>query len=92
MYTAVPTRLAARKPQLIQEAYIPIGSRMAEFRQHSSRARGNGAAGGVPLHVRIVIVISIALLVMNASLLVINTAATMDSMLNTRARMRSSGR
>jgi signal transduction histidine kinase len=38
-----------------------------------------GAAGGVPLHVRIVIVISIALLVLNASLLVVNTAATMDS-------------
>lgn len=37
------------------------------------------SAGGVPVHVRIVIVISIALLVLNASLLVINTAATMDS-------------
>jgi signal transduction histidine kinase len=35
--------------------------------------------GNVPLHVRIVIVISIALLVINASLLIINTAATMDS-------------
>lgn len=39
----------------------------------------NSAPGGVPLHVRIVIVISIALLVLNASLLIINTAATMDS-------------
>jgi signal transduction histidine kinase len=38
-----------------------------------------GRTGNVPLHVRIVIVISIALLVVNASLLVINTAATMDS-------------
>lgn len=37
------------------------------------------AAGGVPLHVRIVIVISIALLMANATLLIINTAATMDS-------------
>lgn len=33
----------------------------------------------MPLHVRIVIVISIALLMVNATLLVINTAATMDS-------------
>jgi signal transduction histidine kinase len=37
------------------------------------------SAGGVPLLVRIVIVISIALLVVNATLLIINTAATMDS-------------
>jgi signal transduction histidine kinase len=36
-------------------------------------------AGGVPLLVRIVIVISIALLVVNATLLIVNTAATMDS-------------
>ena len=45
----------------------------------SSLLTPRGAAGNVPLHVRIVIVISIALLVINASLLVINTAATMDS-------------
>lgn len=37
------------------------------------------ATGGVPLHVRIVIVISIALLMVNASLLIINVGATMDS-------------
>ena len=37
------------------------------------------ASGGVPLRVRIVIVISIALLVVNASLLIINVGATMDS-------------
>src|SRR5690606_14127387 len=35
--------------------------------------------GGVPLLVRIVIVVSIALLMVNATLLIINTAATMDS-------------
>ena len=40
---------------------------------------GTSHTGNVPLHVRIVIVISIALLVVNASLLIINTAATMDS-------------
>jgi signal transduction histidine kinase len=37
------------------------------------------ATGGVPLHVRIVIVISIALLVINATLLIINVGATIDS-------------
>lgn len=37
------------------------------------------AASNVPLHVRLVIVISITLLVINASLLIINTAATLDS-------------
>ena len=35
--------------------------------------------GRVPLHVIAIIVVSIALLVSNASLLIINTAATMDS-------------
>lgn len=37
------------------------------------------ATGDVPLHVRIVIVISIALLMVNASLLIINVGATIDS-------------
>lgn len=49
---------------------------------HSSNATLStpaAATGGVPLHVRIVIVISIALLMVNATLLIINTAATMDS-------------
>src|ERR1044072_4280723 len=35
--------------------------------------------GGVPLHVRIVIVISIALLIVNATLLIIKVGATIDS-------------
>ena len=35
--------------------------------------------GGVPLRVRIVIVISIALLMVNATLLIINVGATIDS-------------
>ena len=35
--------------------------------------------GNVPLHVRIVVVISILLLVINGTLLIVNTAATMDS-------------
>ena len=35
--------------------------------------------GGVPLRVRIVIVISILLLMVNATLLIINVGATMDS-------------
>src|SRR5262245_3475410 len=49
---------------------------------HSPNASLNtppAASGGVPWHVRLVIVISIALLVVNATLLIINTAATMDS-------------
>jgi signal transduction histidine kinase len=49
---------------------------------HSQNATLNtppASAGGVPLHVRLVIVISIALLMVNATLLIINTAATMDS-------------
>jgi signal transduction histidine kinase len=37
------------------------------------------AGGRVPLHVIAIIVVSIALLVLNASFLIINTAATMDS-------------
>ena len=82
MYTAVPTLAATRASQShVQEAHIPNGSGSMIEGSDSTRPvlAANGAAGGVPLHVRIVIVISIALLVLNASLLVINTAATMDS-------------
>ena len=82
MYTAVPTLAATSVSQsFIQEAHIPNGSRSMAEVPDSTRPvlAANGADGGVPLHVRIVIVISIALLVLNASLLVINTAATMDS-------------
>lgn len=45
----------------------------------SSQLAPRAASSNVPLHVRIVIVVSITLLVINASLLIINTAATMDS-------------
>lgn len=45
----------------------------------SSQITSRAATSNVPLHVRIVIVVSITLLVINASLLIINTAATMDS-------------
>lgn len=50
---------------------------------HSSNASSSTppatTGGGVPLHVRIVIVISIALLMVNATLLIINVGATIDS-------------
>lgn len=45
----------------------------------ASRIASRAVTSNVPLHVRIVIVVSITLLVINASLLIINTAATMDS-------------
>lgn len=45
----------------------------------ASRIAPRAVTSNVPLHVRIVIVVSITLLVINASLLIINTAATMDS-------------
>jgi signal transduction histidine kinase len=82
MYTAVRQRADGFASRLsVQEAHIPNGSEsMAEVSDSTRPAlAANGAAGGVPLHVRFVIVISIVLLVLNASLLVINTAATMDS-------------
>lgn len=52
---------------------------MATTHSSPAAAIAPARAGNVPLHVRFVIVISIALLVVNASLLIINTAATMDS-------------
>src|SRR5687767_952139 len=82
MYTAVRQRADGFASRLsVQEAHIPNGSESMAEGSDSTRPAlaANGAAGNVPLHVRIVIVISIALLVANASLLVINTAATMDS-------------
>lgn len=46
----------------------------------ASRAALAGVAGDrVPLHVVAFIVVSIGLLMLNASVLIINTAATMDS-------------
>lgn len=45
----------------------------------ASRIASRADTSNVPLHVRIVIVVSITLLVINASLLIINTAATIDS-------------
>src|SRR5689334_13104296 len=54
----------------------------AQESMHSPNASLNtppASAGGVPLHVRIVIVISIALLMVNATLLIINVGATIDS-------------
>jgi CHASE3 domain sensor protein/two-component sensor histidine kinase len=45
----------------------------------ASRIASRTVTSNVPLHVRIVIVVSITLLVINASLLIVNTAATMDS-------------
>lgn len=82
MYTAVRKRVAdvASRPSIL-EAHIPNGSESMAEVSDSTRPvlAANGAASGVPLHVRFVIVISIVLLVLNASLLIINTAATMDS-------------
>lgn len=49
---------------------------------HSTNAASGmppARTGGVPLHVRIMIVISIALLMVNAALLIINTLETMDT-------------
>ncbi|HEY0684075.1 MAG TPA: CHASE3 domain-containing protein [Steroidobacter sp.] len=74
MYTAVAGHDCS---DCLQEAMVE-----ATHSGHSSNATLNtppAATGGVPLHVRIVIVISIALLMVNATLLIINTAATMDS-------------
>ena len=82
MHTAVPdTGRRVPAAARIQEAHIPNDSASTAEAPDTTRPTitTSGAAGGVPLHVRIVIVISIALLVLNASLLVINTAATMDS-------------
>ncbi len=82
MYTAVPTLAGGSGAAAVfLEAHIPNGSTsMAEVPESTRSAlTAESAAGGLPLHVRIVIVISIALLVLNASLLIINTAATMDS-------------
>jgi signal transduction histidine kinase len=51
----------------------------AKHSNSSPPGTAQAAISNVPLHVRIVIVISITLLVINASLLIINTAATLDS-------------
>lgn len=69
---------------LLVTAAIELREAMVEatHSEHSPNATLSAppaAPGGVPLHVRIMIVISIALLVVNATLLIINTAATIDS-------------
>src|SRR5690606_35666937 len=63
--------------ETLQEAMVE-----ATHIMHSTNAASSTPpppSGGVPLLVRILIVISIALLAVNATLLIINTAATMDS-------------
>lgn len=64
---------------------MPDTSSIATEPSHSEQSKGSLATtprattGNVPLHVRIVVVVSIVLLAINATLLIVNTAATMDS-------------
>lgn len=78
MYTAVAGHgCLGRRSGGLREAMIEATH--STHSQNATLSTPPADAGGVPLHVRIVIVISIALLMVNATLLIINVAATMDS-------------
>lgn len=73
MFTAV----AGHGHRTLQEAMVETPHSTHSMNATSSTPHAR--SGGVPVLVRIVIVVSIALLMVNATLLIINTAATMDS-------------